>query len=119
MADLFRPRWREGDDPFRRIVVQTTLRFMEVEAAGGIVLVIAAAIALIWRMSTSAPTTRSGTRISSLNLVIWSFDQSLQHVVNDVLMVVFFLVVGAEIKREVTHGELRDPRRRHCRSSRP
>ncbi|MYJ58100.1 MAG: Na+/H+ antiporter NhaA, partial [Chloroflexi bacterium] len=48
MADLFRPRWREGDDPFRRIVVQTTLRFMEVEAAGGIVLVFAAAVALIW-----------------------------------------------------------------------
>ena len=110
MADLFRPRWREGNDPFRRIVVQTTLRFMEVEAAGGIVLVIAAAVALIWANVDIGSYDSFWHAHIKLDLAIWSFDQSLQHVVNDVLMVVFFLVVGAEIKREVTHGELRDPR---------
>ena len=110
MADLFRPRWREGNDPFRRLVVQTTMRFMEVEAAGGIVLVLTAAIALAWaNLDFHSYDSFWHTHIK-LDLAIWSFDQSLQHVVNDVLMVVFFLVVGAEIKREVTHGELRDPR---------
>ncbi len=110
MADLFRPRWREGDDPFRRIVVQTTLRFMEIEAAGGILLVFAAAIALLWANVDFHSYEEFWHAHISIDLAIWSFDQSLQHVVNDVLMVVFFLVVGAEIKREFTHGELRDPR---------
>ena len=110
MADLFRPRWREGDDPFRRLVVQTTLRFMEIEAAGGIVLVVAAAVALAWANLDFASYDSFWHTHIKLDLSIWSFDQSLQHVVNDVLMVVFFLVVGAEIKREFTHGELRDPR---------
>ena len=110
MADLFRPRWREGNDPFRRIVVQTTLRFVEVEAAGGIVLVFAAAVALIWANLDFHSYDSFWHSHVNIDLAIWSFDQSLQHVVNDVLMVVFFLVVGAEIKREVTHGELRDPR---------
>ena len=110
MADLFRPRWREGDDPFRRLVVQTTLRFVEIEAAGGIVLVFAAAIAMIWANLDIGSYDSFWHSHIKLDLAIWSFDQSLQHVVNDVLMVVFFLVVGAEIKREVTHGELRDPR---------
>ena len=110
MADLFRPRWREGDDPFRRLVVQTTLRFMEIEAAGGIVLVVAAAVALAWANIDFSSYDAFWHAHISIDLSIWSFDQSLQHVVNDVLMVVFFLVVGAEIKREFTHGELRDPR---------
>ncbi len=110
MADLFRPRWREGNDPFRRLVVQTTLRFMEVEAAGGIVLVFAAVVAMIWANVDFHAYESFWHAHIKLDLVIWSFDQSLQHVVNDVLMVVFFLVVGAEIKREVTHGELRSVR---------
>ena len=109
MADLFRPRWREGSDPFRRIVVGATIRFMEVEAAGGIVLVLAAAIALLWANVDFGSYDDFWHTHIVLDLGVWSFDQSLQHVVNDVLMVIFFLVVGAEIKREVTHGELRNP----------
>ena len=108
MADLFRPSWREGSDPFRRIVVQQTLRIVEVEASGGVVLVIAAAVALIWaNLAWTSYDDFWHTHVI-LDLGIWRFDQTLHHVVNDVLMVVFFLVVGAEIKREFTHGELRD-----------
>ncbi len=92
------------------MVVQTTMRFVEIEAAGGIVLVIAAGVALLWANIDYHSYDSFWHAHVSLDLSIWSFDQSLQHVVNDVLMVIFFLVVGAEIKREVTHGELRDPR---------
>lgn len=109
MTDFFRPLWRDGTDPFRRIVVGGTIRFMEIEAAGGIVLVIAAAAALLWANVDFGSYDSFWHSHIVLDLGIWSFDQSLQHVVNDVLMVIFFLVVGAEIKREVTHGELRNP----------
>ncbi len=110
MADLYRPPWMQGSGPIRRLVVEPTLRFMQVEAAGGIVLVIAAVIAMIWANAAHDLYEDFWHAHITIDLAIWSFDQSLQHVVNDVLMVVFFLVVGAEIKREVVHGELQHMR---------
>ena len=110
MAELYRPPWREGSGPIRRLVVQPTLRFMQVEAASGIVLVFAAVVAMIWANFAAGSYDDFWHAHIKIDLAIWSFDQSLQHVVNDVLMVVFFLVVGAEIKREVVHGELQNPR---------
>ena len=116
MADFYRPPWRESSGPLRRLVVEPTLRFMQVEAAGGIALAVAALIALIWaNISPDSYTSFWHTEIS-FDIGIWSFQEDghgvhLQHVVDDVLMVIFFLVVGAEIKREVVHGELRNPRR--------
>ena len=38
------------------------------------------------------------------------FAEDLRHLVNDLLMGLFFFVVGMEIKRELVGGELRDPR---------
>lgn len=118
MADLYRPPWMQGSGPIRRLVVEPTLRFMQVEAAGGIVLVAAAVVAMIWANAAPDAYTSFWHAEVRLDLAIWAFEDklhpgsgvSLQHVVNDVLMVVFFLVVGAEIKREVVHGELQNPR---------
>ena len=73
-------------------------RFLALEAAGGIVLVACAVVAVAW---ASSPWDGAYHRV---------FSKDLRHVVNDQLMAIFFLVVGLEIKRELTTGELRDRR---------
>jgi Na+:H+ antiporter, NhaA family len=87
-------------------------RFLQIEAASGILLLVVAAVALLWANSPWASSyfafwhSTLGLRVG--NVV---FEQSLEWVVNDGLMVVFFFVVGLEIRRELHHGELSDWRR--------
>ncbi len=86
-------------------------RFLRIEAASGVVLVVTALVALAWATFASASyeavwQTPVGVRIGG-----WSFEQTLAWVVNDGLMVVFFFVVGMEIRRELHHGELSEWRR--------
>ena len=85
--------------------------FFKLEAAGGLVLLIAAVIALI---------------LSNTNLNVYYFDilnthiligtknfgidLSILHWINDALMAVFFFVVTLEIKREFIQGELSKPK---------
>jgi NhaA family Na+:H+ antiporter len=85
--------------------------FVGTEAAGGIVLVVAAVVALAWANSpwdgsyTSLWTTRVTFRVGTVGV-----DEDLRHAVNDGLMALFFLVVGLEIKRELAVGDLREIR---------
>ncbi|MCC6406433.1 MAG: Na+/H+ antiporter NhaA [Planctomycetes bacterium] len=87
-------------------------RFLRIEAASGILLLAAAAVALAWANSPWAEIyvrlwqTPLGIRIGT-----HTFERSLEWVVNDGLMVIFFFVVGMEIRREIHHGELSDWRR--------
>lgn len=87
--------------------------FVRIEASGGVVLLVSAIIALFW--ANLAATAESyhhfwetefaigfGERIISLPLIEW---------INDGLMVLFFFVVGLEIKRQLTTGELSQPRK--------
>ena len=85
--------------------------FFKLEAASGLVLLIAAIIALIL----------SNTNFSDLYFNILSthiligtknfgLDLSILHWINDALMAIFFFVVTLEIKREFLHGELSKPK---------
>lgn len=97
---------------FARLASRPLDRFLHIEAASGILLLIAAAIALIWANSPWAHSYQQlwhmplGVRIGS-----FTFERSLEWVVNDGLMVIFFFVVGMEIRREIHHGELSEWRR--------
>jgi len=73
--------------------------FIDSEASGGIILMIAAALALIVANSALAP-----TYFAALKAYIGPL--SVSHWINDALMAVFFLLVGLEIKREVLDGQL-------------
>jgi Na+:H+ antiporter, NhaA family len=87
-------------------------RFLQIEAASGILLLVVAAIALVWANSAWASSYLALWH-STLGLRVGNFvfDRSLEWVVNDGLMVVFFFVVGLEIRRELHHGELSEWRR--------
>ncbi len=96
--------------PGRRIP-RVVRRFLDTAAAGGIVLLIAAVVALVW---ANSPWGESYRALWSTELTIgvgrYELVEDLKHWVNDALMAIFFFVVGLEIKRELVHGDLRDPR---------
>jgi len=87
---------------------QALRAFLADEVAGGVVLLVAAAVALAW---ASSPWSASYVDLWQVELSIGPVREDLRHWVNDLLMALFFTVVGIEIKREVVLGDLRDPRR--------
>ncbi|GAD28458.1 MULTISPECIES: Na+/H+ antiporter NhaA [Photobacterium] len=74
-------------------------KFLKLESAGGIVLIIAALIAMIIANSPLA---------SVYNDTLHSYvaGLSVSHWINDGLMAVFFLLIGLEVKRELIEGAL-------------
>ncbi|MFN3217015.1 MAG: Na+/H+ antiporter NhaA [Acidimicrobiales bacterium] len=91
-------------------------RFFDVEASGGIVLLVATAVALIWANSPWSDTYHDlwrapfELRLGALHLGGGEHPLNLELLVNDGLMVIFFFVVGLEIKRELISGHLRNRR---------
>ena len=81
--------------------------FLHQEASGGILLIIATVIALAWANSPFADSYHHlwHTYIK-IDVGGIGFNYSLHHWINDGLMVIFFFVVGLEIKREMLVGEL-------------
>lgn len=82
-------------------------RFSRIEAVSGIVLLLAAIVALIWANSPAADSYEHfwNTPVT-LGLGDYSVSRSLHFLVNDGLMTIFFLVVGAEIRQEIKDGAL-------------
>ncbi|HEX7166452.1 MAG TPA: Na+/H+ antiporter NhaA [Acidimicrobiales bacterium] len=83
--------------------------FLATEVAGGVVLLVATTVALVW---ANSPWSDAYDRLWHTEAVIgvgrWRLDLDLRHWVNDGLMAIFFLVVGLEVKREFLQGELRE-----------
>jgi NhaA family Na+:H+ antiporter len=96
--------------PVRR-VVDPVVEFLRDEAAGGLVLLAATVVALVW---ANTPAREAYDSLWATNLRIGVGDiaigEDLRHWVNDGLMALFFFVVGLEIKRELVAGELSDRR---------
>jgi NhaA family Na+:H+ antiporter len=87
------------------------LRFTELEASSGILLIVSTLVALVWANSSISSSYFSMIH-APLTFALGGHEvsMSLQHWINDLLMSVFFLVVGLEIKREVMVGDLRKVR---------
>jgi NhaA family Na+:H+ antiporter len=88
-------------------------RFLHIEAASGVVLLGCTAAALALANSPLAAWFAGIWKTPvSVSLGAFTVSGDVGHlVVNDGLMTVFFFVVGLEVKREIVHGELRDPRK--------
>ncbi len=87
-------------------------RFTRLQAAGGVLLFFASVLAMIL---ANSPWAESYFQFWETYLTITlgnlEISMDLLHWVNDGLMVLFFFVVGLEIKREITVGELASPKR--------
>ena len=104
--------WLGPHRPLLQRVARPVLQFLEIEAAGGIVLIAAALAALIWANSLwSGIYERLWTTEVAIDLGPLVLREDLRHWVNDGLMVLFFFVVALEIKGEFDGGELRSVRR--------
>ena len=103
--------WATSERFVPKTFVRPFLRFTQIEAASGIVLLIAAVAALIWANSPWAETYFS-LLDEHLKVEFFAFhlDESVLHLINDGLMAIFFFVVGLEIKRELVLGDLQDPK---------
>jgi len=85
-------------------------QFLHTESASGLVLALAAATALLWaNLHGSSYSGLWGTELG-IGVGDWSVETTLQKFAKDGLMAIFFFVVGLEIKRELTVGELADRR---------
>ncbi len=82
-------------------------QFVRLEASGGIVLIVAALIALVM-----ANTPLSGIYLGFLDLPLsagvapFGVEQPMLLFINDALMAIFFLMIGLEVKRELVEGAL-------------
>ncbi|MFE0192016.1 Na+/H+ antiporter NhaA [Streptomyces sp. NPDC058989] len=101
-----KPRTFLGRLPLpERAVVADALR---TETVGGMVLLVAAVVALVWANSPASDAYVS-VRDFHFGIEALGLDLSVAHWTADGLLTIFFFVAGAELKRELAVGELRHP----------
>lgn len=82
-------------------------RLLHMPPLGGIVLLLAAALALLWANSPWAHSYEALWHAPlALTLGPWQWSANLHFVINDGVMTLFFLLVGMEIRREMHSGAL-------------
>ncbi|MBO6513942.1 MAG: Na+/H+ antiporter NhaA [Phycisphaerales bacterium] len=88
-------------------------RLMKFEAAGGVLLIVCALGAMVWANSGYAASYTKLFYETTVRVGFgeWGLEKAFILWINDLLMAVFFLLVGLEIKREVLVGELKSPKK--------
>lgn len=87
-------------------------RYLTTEAGGAVLLLAAAVAALLWANSPWSDAYESLWETkASVSFAGASLEMDLEHWVNDGLMALFFFVVGLEVRREFSIGELTQRRR--------
>jgi Na+:H+ antiporter, NhaA family len=81
-------------------------RVLAIEAASGIVLLVATVVALVWANTWTASYQDLWHLPIGGRVGPWSFEQPLHFWINEALMTLFFFVVGLEIRREIAEGDL-------------
>lgn len=102
--------WLRSDRPVPRRFVAPLESFLRTEVGSGSLLLGAALLALVWRNVAGESYVDFWHTAVSIEIGSWSFHEDLGHLVNDLLMALFFYVVALEVKREMLFGSLRDRR---------
>ncbi|MEZ5406508.1 MAG: Na+/H+ antiporter NhaA [Acidimicrobiales bacterium] len=102
--------WIHSDRFVPRQFVRPALSFMKLEAASGIVMLIAAIAAVVWANTAFESYENLLHTHTAIAFGSWHLELHLGHLINDGLMAIFFFVVALEIKRELVMGELKDLR---------
>lgn len=86
--------------------------FMHTESGSAALMVVAVVVALAW---ANSPWSESyfdlWHTVAEIRVGGWAMSMDLSHWINNALMVVFFFVIGLEVRREFAIGELTDRRR--------
>ncbi|WP_455475799.1 Na+/H+ antiporter NhaA [Bartonella sp. B17] len=109
MSDLSSKRLPNRASRVTNQALSAIERFLHIEALSGIILLLAAAAALILANSQYSSLYETFWHTSlGFNFGHFALSWDLHFWVNDVLMTVFFLVAGMEIRREIHEGALAD-----------
>lgn len=98
--------------PPSKLLLDPLKKFISLESSSGIILLILAVIALVIDNSPLSGYYNNWFHIPhTWNLANWSITVPGSFWINDILMAIFFLLVGLEIKREICLGELNSLRK--------
>lgn len=88
--------------------------FIRAQTTSSLFLLFSTIVALWWANSVYSSTYLNLVH-TPIGIFLGDFElrASLKHVINDGLMVIFFFLLGLEIKREVLSGDLAQPKNRH------
>ena len=94
------------------MILKSISNFLRLEASGGILLLLAAVLAMLV-VNSPAKELYDALLETPVEIRIGGFQiaKSLLHWINDGLMAIFFFLIGLEVKRELLDGELSEPAR--------